>query len=97
MTPAELTAWRSRMGWTAKKASQELGLSEKGYAAYERGWACTGQYRDGSFRYAERPIPKHVELACERLEQITKPAFFYQDGLPHPPRGTSQPKKQPGA
>lgn len=74
MTPADLQAWRSRMGWTAKKASQALGLSEKGYAAYERGYVNRplGQVRGHVSSYQARPVPKHVELACERLEQVTR-------------------------
>ena len=67
MTPAELIAWRSRMGWSVSEAARQLELSRNGYAAYERGFAVN----DWSMR-VPRPIPRHVELACERLEQITR-------------------------
>lgn len=66
MTPAALQAWRARMGWTAKRAAQELGLSQNGYAAYERGWVWEGGKYGGQ---APRPIPRHVELACCELER----------------------------
>ena len=70
MTPAELTAWRSRMGWTAKAASEALGLSQHGYAAYERGYVVDGKFAGDelTLRHRPRPIPKHVALACQRLE-----------------------------
>lgn len=68
MTPAELVAWRARMGMTAKASAEALGLSVNGYAAYERGWAMV--MRDGLNFCDPRPIPKHVALACERLEQM---------------------------
>ena len=70
MTPAELTAWRSRLGLTAKAAAEALGLSINGYAAYERGYVemtalgCNGK--------AQRPIPKHVEYATAYLENQQK-------------------------
>jgi transcriptional regulator with XRE-family HTH domain len=61
MTPAELIAWRKRLGLTAKSAAAELGLSINGYAAYERGTAPDGR---------RRPIPRHVELATRWLERF---------------------------
>jgi DNA-binding XRE family transcriptional regulator len=69
MTPAELTSWRERMGWTAKEAAAQLGLSQNGYAAYERGWTRFPAI-DPDGKHLPRPIPKHVALACERLEQL---------------------------
>ena len=78
MTPADLDRWRSRMGWTAKEAAAQLGLSQNGYAAYERGWVWRANKEDGrehDFTRKPRPIPKHVELACERLEQMANTVF----------------------
>ena len=79
MTPAALQDWRKRLGLTAKAAAEALGLSINGYAAYERGWAAvdreyTFEKELVSWRESPRPIPRHVELACERLELLaTKP------------------------
>lgn len=67
MTPAALIQWRARMGLTAKAAAQALGLSQNGYAAYERGWVV-----QGNMLQVRRPVPRHVALACERLEQLHK-------------------------
>jgi hypothetical protein len=70
MTPADLTAWRTRMGWLKGEAAKALGLSLNGYGAYERGYV-EGEPIAGTplLRYRKpRPIPKHVELACEALE-----------------------------
>jgi len=60
MSSAELIAWRERMGITKGEAAKALGLSPNGYGAYERGY----------YGSCPRPIPRHVELACERLEQL---------------------------
>jgi hypothetical protein len=75
MTPADLIAWRFRMGWTAKAAAEQLGLSVNGYAAYERGFVTGSKSEVGpngwpTFPLKPRPIPKHVALACERLEEV---------------------------
>jgi hypothetical protein len=59
------------MGWTAKEAADELGLSQGGYAAYERGWV-PSRYDGWPTLNIPRPIPKHVALACERLEWIAE-------------------------
>lgn len=73
MTHAALQSWRARMGWTAKRAAQELGLSQNGYAAYERGWVQPyGSGGIGLLYRLDRPIPRHVGLAAERLEQLHK-------------------------
>lgn len=60
MTAADLTTWRKRLGLTKGEAAKALGLSPNGYGAYERGY----------YGSCPRPIPRHVELACERLEQL---------------------------
>ena len=62
MTPAELTAWRTRMGWLKGEAAKALGLSLNGYGASERGYV----------RVIEntRRNPNHVKQACERLEEM---------------------------
>lgn len=70
MTPAELVAWRARMGMTAKAAAEALGLSVNGYAAYERGFVYLMPENGELLRRQARSIPKHVALACERLEQL---------------------------
>ena len=67
MTPAQLTAWRTRMGLTKSRAAEALGLSPNGYGAYERGYV---QNDPSPLGRMDRPIPRHVELACERLEQL---------------------------
>ena len=69
MTAAELRAWRERQGFTAKAAAEALGLSQNGYAAYERGYV-TYSTRDeplASTPYQMRPVPKHVALACAAI------------------------------
>ena len=73
MTPTELTAWRKRLGLTKGEAAKALGLSPNGYGAYERGWIDVSkrQIQGWTMKKREnRPIPIHVELACERLEQL---------------------------
>jgi len=62
MTPEQLTQWRSTIGWSAKRAAKELGVSYAQYRWYEKGW------RDGK---NGRPvkIPRTVELACFALLQ----------------------------
>lgn len=70
MTGPELSQWRARMGWTAKRASQELGLSVNGYAAYERGYMTDKRF--GMISVYKRTIPRHVALACQLLEQMQK-------------------------
>jgi DNA-binding XRE family transcriptional regulator len=75
MTTADLQAWRSRLGLTAKAAAEALGLSINGYAAYERGYIeMTTDYLRGKpvVGRSPRPVPKHVALACERLEDLAK-------------------------
>ena len=67
VTPQQLIDWRKRLGLTAKAAAEQLGLSINGYAAYERGYVGRGSAMK---KRIPRPIPKHVELACERLEQL---------------------------
>ena len=69
MTPSALIAWRSRMGWSVNEAARQLGLSRNGYAAYERGYVIGAVH--GFSDRKPRPIPRHVELACERLLQIS--------------------------
>ena len=64
MTHDELIAWRERMRLNKKQAAEALGLSENGYGAYERGYAIKWIDR----QQLDRPIPKHVALACAALE-----------------------------
>lgn len=54
MTHTELKAWRARMGWTQKKAAQELGFDQRTLRNYEQG---------------KNQIPHAVALACQWLEQ----------------------------
>ena len=60
MTSDQLTQWRSTLGWSAKRAADELGVSYAQYRWYEKGW------RDGK---DGRPvtIPHTVGLACSAL------------------------------
>ncbi len=48
-----LRAWRERLGVTRAAAASLLGLSVRCLAHYEAG---------------DRPVPRVVELACERVE-----------------------------
>lgn len=52
MTPADFTAWRSRMGYSRVKAAVALGLSRNMPQRYEDG---------------QSPIPLYVALACAAL------------------------------
>ena len=71
MTSAELIAWRKRLGLTAKAAAAQLGfLFRGGYAAYEGDGMYVMPFNGELQRRKERSIPKHVALACERLEWV---------------------------
>jgi transcriptional regulator with XRE-family HTH domain len=52
MTPAELTAWRARLGLSKVEAAKALGCARYSLAIWEQG---------------KRPIPKYIELACQWL------------------------------
>jgi len=60
MTNEEIKEWRVNLGWTAKQAAYELGVSYSMYRLYETG------IRHG------RPveIPRTVELSCAALAQL---------------------------
>ena len=68
MTPASLTAWRERFGWTQAEAARQLDLSPNAYGALE-----AGRYLDG--REPTRPIriKRHIALACAAIEHDLKP------------------------
>ena len=68
MTPAELTAWRERMGLTKEQAAKALRLSLGGYDACERGWTLVYEGRGNLAQKAPHPIPNRVELLCAALE-----------------------------
>ena len=71
MTPTQLTAWRTRMGLTKGQAAKALGLSLNSWTNYARGWAFVPMKGHPLIKEkVARPIPRHVELACERLEQL---------------------------
>lgn len=53
MTPADLTAWRDRMGLNQTRAAIALGISRNALIAYESG---------------KQPAPQYVELAAKWLE-----------------------------
>ena len=57
MTPEEFAAWRNHLGWTKKRAAEEIGISPESIANYERGARPEGKV----------VIPKPVELACAAL------------------------------
>lgn len=51
MTPADLEAWRSRMGWSVREACRQLGLSQDRWRRMAEGGR----------------IPAHIALACAAL------------------------------
>lgn len=53
MTPADLKAWRKRMGWTQREAAEQLGLKTRGYQCLE---------------YGERRITPTITILCKLLE-----------------------------
>ncbi len=55
MTSSDFLAWRRRLGVTRAVAASLLGLSVRCLAHYEA---------------ADRPVPRVVELACERVEAV---------------------------
>ena len=57
MTSTQLTQWRSTLGWSAKQAAGELGVSYAMYRWYERG--------ERAGKAVE--IPRPVALACSAL------------------------------
>jgi len=50
MTPADLTAWRKRLGLTKGRAAQRLGIGVNTWARYEAGKA---------------PVPVSIIMACK--------------------------------
>ncbi len=52
MTPADLEAFRARMGWTRKRLGNELGIA---------------QDRLRRFLVGRVPIPRYIALACSAL------------------------------
>lgn len=52
MTPASLSAWRSRLGLNKSEAARRLGLSRNALEGYESG---------------QRRIPLYIALACSAL------------------------------
>ena len=82
MTPSDLTAWRTRMGLTKGQAAEALGLSLNSWTNYARGWALVlMRGRPLIKEKVARPIPRHIELACQMLE-IRR--LFTQERLPSP-------------
>ncbi len=61
MTPAELEAFRLRMGWNRKTLGAELGIS---------------QDRLRRFLSGEQPIPVYIGLACAALAVAYKGAII---------------------
>lgn len=58
MTPADLRLWQARMGYTADKAAQALGVGRRTYF----------DWLAGSVR-----IKRHIALACAALEAGVAP------------------------
>lgn len=54
MTPAAMTAWLAKMGYTRYRAAKELGVTTQTVVNWERGTA---------------PISKVVALACSALSK----------------------------
>jgi|SRR5271166_1256938 len=73
MTPQELIAFRTRMGWNRTELARRLEISASGLADYELGHS-RGKNRQPA------PIPRLVELACawlgehEDKKQVLTPA-----------------------
>lgn len=63
MTPDQLKQWRHTMGWSARRAAQEIGVHYNTYLHWEHG------ERDG------RPveIPDWVGLVCSALYHRLEP------------------------
>lgn len=59
MTPADLRAFRKRLGLTQTEAAEAMGLTKQAIYLYESG---------------RNPIPRLVELACEAIEAKAQPA-----------------------
>lgn len=59
-----IAIWRERMGWSQRKAAQELGLSLTAFQEHERGAAFDGRHREPS---------RVLLLACAALEKGIKP------------------------
>lgn len=53
MTPADLRAWRMRLGWTQAAAARQLDMTPQHYRKLEGG---------------KSPIERRTILSCERLE-----------------------------
>ena len=64
MTPAELKAWQTRMGWSGIEASKRLGVS---YATYKN-WLAGKNPNSG----AAIKLPPLLPLACKWLEHERK-------------------------
>ena len=59
MTPAELAAWQSRMGFTQRQAAAALGVTLPTYQEWRRG----ARFRDG----APVEIDRITGLACAAM------------------------------
>lgn len=57
MKPADLIAWRNRMGFSQAAAAAALGCGERTLRDYEA---------------RRSPIPLHISLACQQLEKPPK-------------------------
>lgn len=57
MTASDLIRWRQTLGWSARRAAKEIGVSYAMYRWYEAG------IRDGK----PVEIPRPVALACSAL------------------------------
>jgi DNA-binding XRE family transcriptional regulator len=53
MKPAELRAWRERLGMTQEQAAKALGITRRSFVRYEMG---------------QREITKPLALACGAIE-----------------------------
>jgi transcriptional regulator with XRE-family HTH domain len=62
MTPQDLLAFRTRMGWSRDELARQLEISPSRLKDYELGQTRTTPPRPA-------PIPKVVELACRWLEE----------------------------
>lgn len=58
MSPAQLIAWRERLGWTRIEASRQIGCSQNSITAWEAG---------------RTRIPRYIALACRALANGMRP------------------------
>ena len=64
MNNDDLKQWRDSLGWSQKRAAEELGIAIVNYQNMERGI----RFNDGK----PSPIDRRTELACKYLSETNK-------------------------